>query len=282
MPRYDLEFKPQRKRKLEQGLYILLGFLAILLLLGVISAILMQKDGLLDQLLAGRSSTNATDAPETEPVWSYTGQAALLLSAADENDETLRFAALVRVDVKSRQLSVTLLDPQAAAGGYVTLQAALREGGAKQLRTAAAALTGMQIDKYIHSTDLHFAMAVDIMQGDGIVVDIAQEIRHKSADLELTLSAGQVPLHGEKLLRYFRYLDTLGETGRRQQGFLLQKLLMTVLVPKNAKSREMMEKDFKALVNLFETDVSSIDFDAQCDMLLALLNGEGMVVTVLE
>ncbi|MDR3314346.1 MAG: LCP family protein [Oscillospiraceae bacterium] len=281
MPKYDLEFKPRRKRRMEQAAHFLLGFLAIFLLLGVISVIIMQRDGLLDQLFGGKADPTQ-DALTTEPPegWQYTGSAVLLLSETDDSGTALRFVALLRVDLAKRSFNIFPLSPQAKApvnGEEITLEQAMQRGGVKQLKAAAEALTEGRIDKYIQSRDAGFTQAVNTM--GSVPVQVPQRVEYKSKDFTLTLSAGMNNLPGDRLLRYFRYLGTLQADGLRQQGELLRVMLETYLVPKYAESPEKLKQRYEKLVNLAETDVNSIDFDAQTDMLFALLQGGGITVT---
>lgn len=281
MPNYDLEFKPREKKRMEKAGHFLLGFLAIFLLLGVVSFIVMQRDGLLDEILGGREDPSSTAPEEESRAWPYEGSALFLLSEADNNGGELRFAMLVRVDAARRAVAVFPLSPQAKSplDGGVTLEEALRQGGIKGLKAAVEALAETPVDKYINSRDAGFTQAIDTM--GAVPVQVPARVDYKSAEFTLTLSAGNNNLPGDRLLRYMRYLGRQKE-GTKAQGELLCRVLEAYFVPKNAADPEKMRQRFEKLVNLVETDINSIDFDAQAELLMALLQSGDITVTCQE
>ncbi len=277
MPKYELDFKSRDKRRMEQAGRFLLGFFAIFLLLGVVSVVVMQRSGLLDDILSGGGdTTQTTESAQESTGWQYSGSAVFLLSETDDSGKVLRFVALLRVDAAKRDIGVFPLSPKAKAPmpeGEISLEQALRLGGAKQLKAAVESLTEGRIDRYINSRDAGFTQAVNTM--GSVPVQVPQRVEFKSNEFTLTLSAGMNNLPGDRLLRYFRYLG-MQEDGMRLQGELWQLMLKTYLVPKYADSPENMRQRFEKLVNLVETDINTMDFDAQADMLLSLLQGGGI------
>ncbi|MDR1928123.1 MAG: LCP family protein [Oscillospiraceae bacterium] len=287
MPRkkYDLEFAPQKKRRMSQVGHFMLGFLSILLLLGVLSAIALQRDGLLDQIFG--QYINPTD-PTTEEApsdaWNYSGKAVFLLSGADDSGKALHFVMLLRMDLQTRRLGVFPLDPAAQApldGKALSLEQAYAQGGVKQLKAAAEALTQDKIDRCVNSRENGFVKAVNTM--GSVTVEVEKRIQYRSAAFSLTLAQGQQRLQGDALLRYFRYLRTLGESGPARQAELMRRVLESFLTAKNAATPELMQNYFDTLVNLVETDISVVDFAVQREILAALLTqGHPLTIEVRE
>jgi len=281
--KYGLEFQPQAKRRAWILLRFLLGFGAIFLLLLVTSVYFAQRDGLLDQII---SDYFHPTQPETEPgpdVWGYSGKAVFLLCATDPDHRQLRFAALVEADAAKKQLRIRPLSSKAktALGGQeTTLDKALREGGVKQLEAAAEALAGTAVDRYVSGDDDGFVKAVNTM--GSVTVQVEKRIRYRSAAFGITLAQGAQRLQGDMLLRYFRYLGTLGEEAPRAQGALLKTVLESFLTPQNAEDPAWLEQRFSTLANLLDTDISITDFYAQRELLQALLAGGELTVTVEE
>jgi len=273
---YDLEFQPKERRRRDQALRFLGGFCAIVLLLGIVSAIALQRDGLVDQILDALRPTEApTDPPEG--AWTYTGSALILLCGTDNAGQSLRFCALARVDVTQRQLHVFPLSPRAMApwdGREASLEQTLREGGPKALKAAVEALTEGAVDRYICSDDKGFVTAVNLM--GSVTVQVDERIRYRGADFTLTLAEGTQRLQGDMLLRYFRYLDTLEEGGALAQGELLARVLETYLA--KALDEKQLEALFNGLMNIIQTDISVNDFYTRRELLLAILDESGQFV----
>jgi len=275
MPKYNLDFQPGQRRHRDQVTRFLLGFGAILLLLVIASAFALQRDGFIDNLF------DQTTEPETveEGVWTHTGSAVFLLAGHDNASQTLYFAMLAHVDIEQRGIALFPLNPQAKAtvgSREVTLEQALREGGVRNLQTAAEALAGMQVDRFIAGSESAFVRAVNTM--GSVIVQVEEGIRYRSQAFTLTLAQGTQRLQGDMLLRYFRYLGTLGEDPPLRQGELLKRVLETYLVTRNAESPEMLEDRFTSLENILNTNVSVSDFFAQRDMMMALLAESDQIV----
>ncbi|MCL2300898.1 MAG: LCP family protein [Firmicutes bacterium] len=282
MPRqqpYDLEFQPKERRRRDQMLRFLGGFGVIVLLLGVISVIAVQRDGLLDDFLSALRPTESTTEP---PEWTYSGSGLFLLCETDDTGQDLRFCALVRADVTQRQVHVFPLSPRAMApheGGERSLEQALRAGGPKELKAAAEALIEGTVDRYIAGGDKGFVTAVNLM--GSVTVQVEKSIRYRGAAFTLTLAEGSQRLQGDMLLRYFRYLGTLEEGGTLAQGELLARVLETYLT--KPAGIELLESRFNSLMNILRTDISVSDFYTRRELLLALLeNGGKLTVDVKE
>ncbi|MDR2687821.1 MAG: LCP family protein [Oscillospiraceae bacterium] len=270
---YNLEFQPKERRRRDQVLRFLGGFCAIVLLLGIVSAIALQRDGLVDRLLGALRPTEAPTEPP-EDGWTHTGSALLLLCGTDDRQQDLRFCALVRADMAQRQIHVFPLSPQAMApheSGERTLEQALRDGGPKALKAAAEALTEGTVDRYICSTDSGFVTAVNAL--GSVTVRVGGRIRYRGADFTLTLAEGTQRLQGDMLLRYFRYLGALEEGAALAQGELLARVLETYIAkPMDAKQLDAL---FDSLMNILHTDIARIDFVSRQELLLDILAAGG-------
>ncbi|MDR0531614.1 MAG: LCP family protein [Oscillospiraceae bacterium] len=269
--KYDLEFQPVRKRRAGLVLRFLLGFGAIALLLAVISVVVMQKDGLLDQLIGVYFSPTEPTTEADEHAWNYGGSAVFLLSITDDAGQALRFAALVRADMAQRELDIFPLTPNTKApveGQEITLVQALKEGGAKQLKLAVEALTDSPVDRYLTAGDDEFVKLINLM--GSVTVQVPKRIHYSSASFTLTLAQGSQRLQGDMLLRYFRWLGTQKDNGAGQ-GELLKRVLESYLVPGNADSPENMERRFNNVMNLIQTDISVTDYYQNKELLMALL-----------
>ncbi|MCL2106351.1 MAG: LCP family protein [Oscillospiraceae bacterium] len=276
---YNLEFQTREHKKFESFKRWLLGFLAIVLLLVVVSVIMLQRDGLfIDQIIGGYFSTTEPSTEEPEGVWKYSGSAAFLLSETDDNGKSLRFLALLRADIARQHIDIFALSPQAKApmDGGITLEQALRNGGQKQLKAAVEALTESRVDRYISSRDMGFVKAMNTV--GSVTVQVEKRIQYRSSEFSITLAEGQQRLQGDLTLRYFRYLGTLGEEGLRKQSELLRSILESCLIPKNAENPETMQKRFDTLINLMETDISVLDFAGNLELLRAVMSSEAFAI----
>jgi len=283
MPRqpYNLEFQPKERRHRDQVLRFLGGFCAIVLLLGIISIVAVQRDGLLDDFIAALRPTEAPTEPPPD-AWLHTGSALFLLCETDDRQQDLRFCALARMDVAQRLVHVFPLSPQALAphdGNERSLEQALRDGGPKALKAAVEALTEGAVDRYISSTDSGFVTAVNAL--GSVTVQVDERIRYRGAAFTLTLAEGTQRLQGDMLLRYFRYLGTLQEDAALKQGELLARVLETYIA--KALDAQQMEAHFNSLMNILQTDVTVNDFYTRREMLLDILaNGDKFIVDVRE
>jgi len=270
MPKYNLEFQPEERRRRDQLTRFLLGFGAILLLLAVASTFALQRGGFIDDLF---DRTTVPYEAEPDPdAWDYEGSATFLLAGYNASLQNLRFAILVQVELATQELYIIPLNPQALSryrNQEVTLEQALRQGGMRALMAAAGDLTGAQIDRFVAANDAAFIRAVNNM--GSVTVHLDSGIRFRGQDFSLTLAQGTQRLQGDMLLRYFRYLGTLDEDPPMQQGHLMQTVLETFLTPQSAGSLEALETRFGALSGILNSDISVADFFANRDIVLALL-----------
>jgi len=282
---YNLEFQPRQRRRRDQVLRFLGGFGVIVLLLGVVSLVAARRDGLLDDFLGALRPTETTTEPP-EDAWDYTGGALFLLCETDDAKQELRFCALARVDLARRQVHVFPLSPQAMAPaetGEISLEQALRDGGPKALKDAVEALTEGTVDRYIVSGDSGFIRAVNLLRDStkrSVTVRLEEGVDYNDqAGLSLRLAKGDNPLTGDSLLRYFRYLGTLGEESVPAQGELLARVLETYLTTEIDTQKQ--EALFNGLMNILQTDISVSDFYTRRD-LLAAIPAHGFTVDVKE
>jgi anionic cell wall polymer biosynthesis LytR-Cps2A-Psr (LCP) family protein len=157
-------------------------------------------------------------------------------------------------------------------GGEISLEQALRGGGPKGLKSAVEALTEGTVDRYIAGGDSGFVRAVNLLRDAtkrSVTVQLDEGIDYNDrAGLSLRLAKGDNPLTGDSLLRYFRYLATLGEDGVRAQGELLARVLETYLT--REIGAQQLETLFNGLMNILQTDISVSDFFTRRDLLLAI------------
>ena len=279
--KYDLEFQPQEKRRARFLLRFLLGFALIFAVLLGTSIYVLQRDELMDQIIA--SWLHPTE-PETEPdetLWSYSGRAVFMLCETDAYKQSLRFIALLEADAAERRLTIHPLRPNEKMtfeGKETTPERVLREGGLKQLKAAAEALAEVKIDRYISGDDEGFMKAVNAM--GAVTVQVEKRIQYASPAFGITLAQGSQRVMGDMLLRYMRYLGTLGKAAPATQAALLQTILETYLTPMGAQAPEALEQRFYTMVDLLETDVSIRDFFAQRELMGALLKGGELEIAV--
>jgi anionic cell wall polymer biosynthesis LytR-Cps2A-Psr (LCP) family protein len=177
------------------------------------------------------------------------------------------------------------LAPQAGTPyeqGERSLEQALREGGPKEMTAAAEALTEGRIDRWISSTDKAFVQIVNLLGSVKVQVDEGINYNVPGSDFQLILGKGSnTPLSGDQLLRYFRYLGTLGEEGVTAQGALLARVLETYIA--KTMDEKQLETTFNKLMNTLQTDVTISDFYTRMGMLLDILaSGGEFVVDVKE
>jgi len=253
------------------------GIASIALLLALVSVLALQKDGLIDRLIGTYFDPTEPAEPEDPDAWNHTGSAVFLLSGTDNQKQELRFVFLARMDIAKRVIQVHPLAPTAKApdgDGEITLGQAQKDGGAKRLKSAVEALTETAVDRYVTGTDDGFSRAVTSM--GAVTVEIFERIDYRGTSFGITLAQGTQSLQGDMLLRYMRYLGTRPD-GPKAQGDVLKRMLETYLVPANGDSPETLERRFNSLVNILQTDITAMEFQAQHKLLQALLQSGGQI-----
>ena len=253
----NLDFNPEQKRRRDFLTRFALGFGVLLLVLAVLSAVSLQRGGIVDNLLNRDLSTVPAQDPDA---WPHTGETTLLIAVHDNAAQHLRFVLLLHIDIAQRSIQV-----QPIEAGEGLLDAALRTGGVRGLQQTIDTLTGTPAARYIAARDDDFRHWIRAM---GVVpVQVPQHIDYRG-DFTLTLSEGSHRLDGDRLLRYFRYRGTYSV---QAQAELFAHVLRTYMVPRHAQSHAVLEARFGSLTGILTTDISHPDFFARRDMLMALL-----------
>lgn len=259
MARNDLHFKTDTQRQKGKTLRFLAGFLIVLILCGGASALAIWRAG------GNKEEAETTQSPvetdvygETYAPWAGEGKYQFLVYGADNDEEELYFLAVVQADLDEKCFRVLPLDSKQKApfdGVTRSFAETFALEGASALVRSVEEFTKLPILRYCGAGEKGFRSSVNAM--GSVPLQIDKPIHYSSDSITLSLGSGRQTLTGDLLLRYLRYCDTLGATGRDLQAQAVCALLDLSFVPKNL---EISDKLFPKLINEMQCNVSAMDF----------------------
>lgn len=253
------KFKTSKEDKKSDLLRFFAAFLVFALVFGSLSAvvILRHNDISLKSIFSKTETTTAEDVTDTTEITASTrlqGKTNFLIYCyASDYSETF-FIHIVKADMDNRVLKVQPLDPDGKTADGETYAQVLKQDGGEGLLAKIEQKEGIEIAKYIGSTDETFASAINYM--GGLEYNSPERIEYRSSDYTLILTKGAQTVKGETLLKYFRYCKTLGADGLRTQGMLVCEMLDSYI---NNKNIENGTKIYQRLLYLIKSQ-SNITF----------------------
>lgn len=207
--------------------------------------------------IAGNGKSNGEEVTEVEEQVKIEAEKTYLFWCADENE--LRFAWLVNVEMPERRAVVCALDiNQKLGGGYdESIRQIFASSGAKKLIEGMEAEFETKIDGYIGSDEESFKSMINSL--GGIDITVPEQISYRSGSFALTLVKGKQNMKGDTLFKYIRYLCTLGEDGRDLQADAMSEMLAYVFRESNLNKCDSI---FSRLSNTLDTNLTIVDYSS--------------------
>ena len=207
--------------------------------------------------IAGNGKSNGEEVTEVEEQVKIEAEKTYLFWCADENE--LRFAWLVNVEMPERRAAVCALDiNQKLGGGYdESIRQIFASSGAKKLIEGMEAEFETKIDGYIGSDEESFKSMINSL--GGIDITVPEQISYRSGSFALTLVKGKQNMKGDTLFKYIRYLCTLGEDGRDLQADAMSEMLAYVFRESNLNKCDSI---FSRLSNTLDTNLTIVDYSS--------------------
>ncbi len=263
--RRKLEFKTKRHVEKEKKKKYYLIFFIFLLVFGAVSTFVLLNSVNFDlsNLFEGRETETAAGETTQKTVPVTSGSSNFLALCVSDDTESVRFIAVINVDLNNKQLRVATLSPKMKAkfeGNFLTLEEHFKQGDAPQVVKAIENLSKISINKYACSTDSGFYDALKVIDKSGkFSVEIKKTINHRDDNFNLFIPTGN-KVNGGTLLNYFRYLGLEStENGPYLQAQTISAMLRFYLTPSNFENGEEL---FSLLYNCMEQiDITGLDFN---------------------
>lgn len=253
-----LRFNTQKDERAAKALRFAIAFVCFFVLLGGVSFLLLLKyyDFDLSKIAKTKEEESSVAETTTAAVQAYRGEYNFLLLCTADDDNEVRFAAVLTADMTQGSLTVSPMEtdkPVAAPdGGSGTLQQMLDQGGVNRLVSALEHTCGIRISKYIRSTDSGFKSVINTV--GGVVVTVPENIDVHSEKLTFIINQGEQTMNGDTLLKYLRYHDgDLPGQAEILAAIFRQKL--------TAASFESADNVYTKMINAVESDISVLDFE---------------------
>ncbi len=259
------KFKTSKQDKRRGSFKLVIIVLICALLIGSVSVAVIFKnnDNFLKDLFLKNETTQAQeDMTEDQLVdlpGELQGQMKILAYSASKDKSEIYFLAVINADMEKPGFEVYPINPDNA--DYIS---ALTTGGEKGLVAAVESAEGISVDKYVASNTDTFALAINSM--GGLEYTVSNRIDYKTEDFTLILTAGAQTIKGETLLKYFRYLKTLGNDGLRQQGELICSMLDSYVTAENVEQGDKIYERILAKIDS-KSDISHLEMSKALQML---------------
>ncbi|HZJ77638.1 MAG TPA: LCP family protein [Clostridia bacterium] len=271
--KHKLKFQTEKSRKASQTKRFFLGFLLIVVVFGSISALYFLKSINFDvSTFFGNANDDTTtqDEQETTPFKLYETKY-FLVYCTDSTADDLYFTAIVKADLNKHSFTVCTLSQNervTVAQTNASLIEHYKSAGAIRLVQAIEELAGIEIDRYIGSTESNFKKAINEMGSLAVTID--KRIDFKNEDFMLSLIEGEQGLKGDTLLKYLRYFSLSGDNGLDGQANIFCLMLEQYISPKNVKNGESL---FGKLINYVDSNISILDYTNSTEYLEIISDG---------
>ena len=194
------------------------------------------------------------------------GQMKILAYSTSRDLKEIYFLAIINANMNKPGFEVQPLDPDNP--DYIS---ALSTSGEKGLVSAVESAEGIKVDKYVASDTETFALAINSM--GGLEYKVEKRIDYKTDDFTLILTEGPQTIKGETLIKYFRYLKTLGDDGLLEQGELICRMIDSYVTTENV---EQGDKIYERILSKLESksDISHLEMSKALQMLKIFCESE--------
>lgn len=248
---------------------IVFGIGAILILAVSLIAILGKNDFNVRAALGADTETKVNEENEAVRTVASESDNIYFLWVASKDRSQMRFLWLVRAQMPEGKFSICTIKPSSILtidGKSVTFEEVFAKSGEKELVSAMEAYSGLEIDKYIGSTDENFKALINYL--GGIQIEVPEQIEYKSDDFNAILVKGMQNMKGDTIFRYLRYLGVTEYEGTRSQSKVFGEFLQYIFSEKYIEKRTNI---FSKISNSMKTDISIVDFSSHDNDILTLM-----------
>lgn len=245
--------------------YFILAFSLFIVILGVCSAFLFLNsiDFNFDNLInATTSDTTVSENDDEQLLYSVKdlkGKSCLLFICLN-SDNSYAFSAAVETDYGNKTMLVSSYD----------LKNVYDNGGVDAIKESLLSQK-LSVDKYVifDYDELNEFLTVF----DAFEINVKSDIDYKSSAFNLNLNAGKQSVSADYLVKYLQIVDIA------EKSNVVCSVINTVLKPQYT---EKSDKLFKTFVNLFETDISIIDYSNAIDNIKIYSNSDDKFLPIVK
>ncbi len=247
----------ETKRHVQTGSLKRFGLVFIILVTAVLAIsllVIVKNYDSFSDVLSGEKETETTkQVSETQPADTLLDATVLFANANTESGE-IEFLWVARFTLPARDVRVCSLDPNEIYSGR-SFNDAYADNGAVGLTAAVESAYGIDVDRYVVSTNATLKSTVNYL--GGITLNIDEQIEFRSGDMTLILVKGEQTVKGDSFYKYLRYLDSLGNEGREKKAQALFEIFEEIFRTKNLDSRSEI---YSRISNTLDTDITRVDY----------------------
>ena len=261
-------FNPVRVQKKGMWKYIILGFVAFIIIFG--SGTLAYLSSKVDSFNIDRiMSVFEKDSQDEESLSGKTGDATILFMSvsstktAETSEKEIYFMVLAKADADDGEIRIC---PIPVKDSYLK---SFEAGGENEVVNAVSRDYGIDIDRYVSSDEHTFALAITYM--DGVEYTVPERIEYRTEDLTLILTPGRQTIKGESMLKYLKYFK---ENGLEGQADLFCAMAENYFTPENM---ENPMKIYKGVLGELSgnSNISFVDTADNLDVIELIAQKEG-------
>ncbi len=261
-------FNPVRVQKKGTWKYIILGFVAFIIIFG--SGTLAYLSSKVDSFNLDRiMSVFEKDFQDEDALSGKTGEATILFMSvsstktAETGEKEIYFMVLAKADADDGEIRIC---PITVKDSYLK---SFESGGENEVMNAVSRDYGIDIDRYVSSDENTFALAINYM--DGVEYTVPERIEYRTEDLTLILTPGRQTIKGESMLKYLKYFK---EKGLEGQADLFCAMAENYFTPENM---ENPMKIYKGVLGELSgnSNISFVDTADNLDVIELIAQKEG-------
>ncbi len=267
-------FNPVRVQRKGRWKFIVLGFLAFILVFG--SGTLVYLSSKVDSFSMDKIMSVFEKDQNDDGSFVGEGETSNILFLSVSTAQTVEsgkreiyFLVLAQANSASNQVKFC---PLPVRDSYIN---AFETGAENEVVRAIQSEYGITIDRYVSSNENTFALAINYM--DGLEYTVPERVEYRTEDLTLILTPGKQTIKGESLLKYLKYYKEKGLSG---QGDIFCAMVNDYITQENM---EDPMKIFKGVLSEISgnSNVSFVDTADNLETLrLIAQNEEVKAVTV--
>ncbi|MCH5321469.1 MAG: LCP family protein [Eubacterium sp.] len=261
--RGDIYFsKTNKKKSAEQKILIIALVAIVIFTIAFVIALSVKYDFSAKNFFApdNLEITQVTDNGE-EPLPKVSGKNNFITLVS--SDENLLFVILTQVDFDNISYKVCTLKASTISDGK-SLNDIFKQSGAQNVKQAVESLIGVDFDYYISMTGKQYADFFDEL-GD-FYYPVLSDIKFKSSDYSLRLSAGEQRLNGSQIVNLIRYYVDEENNFSLSNDLILSSLSQQI----NSDNLKKSEYLFRFFVTNSDTNITVRDFSLAGDELEVL------------
>ena len=268
-------FNAQNSRRTKLTKDIVVFFLVAVALVAAVSVVvaLKENDFKFRNIIASINPDAQTTTEETTVPDVLSGRVNFLLVLSDSTTGALRYASILNTDLNTLSMRMYMLpdDTFVTANGYTgNWSEQYLYGGMNQLVLAVEEMTGISIERYMSTNDRSFLDTLKLF--DNITYTVPESVNCILNGISYTIEAGTQQMTPDTVQKYLIYLcdnDMYEETAN-----LLCGIINSYLTPGIVYKSDSL---FKRLSNIFDTDISAMDYAKYSEKIASFITNEERV-----